>query len=168
METNISQFNGKRIHKKQSWVHSIMQMNDYNLSQCLFGEHLLALNENQNKPIGIVESEKTAIIASNYINNAVWHATGGLELLNPATNPNRFKSLVGRKVILYPDLSTPNNFNGNTPYDIWSIKAEFLRSMGIDVKVSDNLERIANEKDRINGFDIADYISKEVLNLSSI
>ena len=43
------------------WVHSALQLPDYNLKQCLFGEHRL---KNTNKPVCIVESEKSAVIAS--------------------------------------------------------------------------------------------------------
>ena len=55
------------------WVHSRLQrekkLQAFNLKQCLFGLHQLA-HHNQPlkpKPIGIVESEKTAIIASIYM-----------------------------------------------------------------------------------------------------
>jgi len=106
---------GKREHKKQTWVHSVMNTQDFNLSQCLFGEHLLALDKNRNKSIAIVESEKTAIIASSFVDKVVWLATGGLDLLNPATNPSRFKHLVGKNVILFPDLSLPTHLTAILP-----------------------------------------------------
>ena len=64
----IMQYNketGKRIKEpisKISWVHSRLRINDFNLAQCLFGEHLL---QDTTKIVAIVESEKTAIIGLN-------------------------------------------------------------------------------------------------------
>ncbi|SDB80939.1 DUF6371 domain-containing protein [Williamwhitmania taraxaci] len=152
---------GKRQHKKQTWVHAVMGLKGFNLSQCLFGEHLLGLEENREKGVAIVESEKTAIIASRFIDSVVWLATGGLELLNPATNPAKFKPLIGRQVILYPDLSLPNSFNGDTAFKSWTRKAEFLRFMGVKVTVSELLENVATDEERENGFDIADYLIRK-------
>ncbi len=48
-----------------SWAHSLMKLPDYNLRQCFFGEHLLPMN--RGKPVALVESEKTALIASWYL-----------------------------------------------------------------------------------------------------
>jgi len=156
---------GKRVHKKQTWVHSILNLEKFNLSQCLFGEHLIN-TENNSKDIAIVESEKTAIIASNYISNITWLATGGLELLNPVTHPEKFKCLIGKNVILYPDLSLPNKFNGDTAFDNWSRKAFALKKLGINVNVSELLEKNAADKERNSGFDIADYFIQEHINQS--
>lgn len=152
---------GKRHHKKQNWVHSVLKLEKFNLSQCLFGEHLLGLEENQNKTVAIVESEKTAIIASFFAKNAIWLATGGIQQLNPATNPDRFKALIGKNVILYPDLSLPNSYDGDTAYKNWIRKADFLKYLDVNVSVSDLLEQVATEDERKSGYDIADYLIKE-------
>jgi len=157
---------GRRVHKKQNWVHSILKLTDFNLSQCLFGEHLLALPENCNKTIAIVESEKTAIITSYFLNDLIWLASGGIEMFNPVKQPDKFKILIGRKVILYPDSSMPNSYNGDTAFENWSRKASHLKKMGVDVKVSELLEKESTEKERMEGFDIADYFIKETLGLS--
>lgn len=56
---------GKRVKdpfNHVSWAHSLMKLPDYNLRQCFFGEHLLPMN--RGKPVALVESEKTALIAS--------------------------------------------------------------------------------------------------------
>lgn len=66
----IMQYNaktGKRIKEPYahvSWVHTELDIPEFHLQQCYFGEHLLY---NSRKPVAIVESEKTAIIASFYI-----------------------------------------------------------------------------------------------------
>lgn len=54
---------------------------DWQLSQCLFGEHLLALY--QGKPVGLVESEKTAVIAAGLMPKYMWLATGGHPIPGP-------------------------------------------------------------------------------------
>lgn len=53
---------------------------DFHLKQCLFGEHRIQASTG---PICIVESEKTAIIASIYFPNATFVATGGLQNMQP-------------------------------------------------------------------------------------
>ena len=45
------------------------------LKQCLFGEHLLA--KYPDKPVALVESEKTAVIMSRIYPDILWLATGG-------------------------------------------------------------------------------------------
>src|SRR5690554_6022184 len=104
----IMQYNpdtGKRIKHKSgaiNWVHNILKRRNpkytnYNLNQCYFGEHLLKFYPN--KPIAIVEAEKTAVIASMIYTNYIWLAAGNLNGLNI----EKFKVLRDRYVILYPD-----------------------------------------------------------------
>ena len=88
---------GKRVKQpinKISWVHTVLKLHDFNLLQCLFGEHLLIDN---NKPVAIVESEKTAIIASIYLPDMIWLACGGCGNLSIKL----CGSLKGRKVLLF-------------------------------------------------------------------
>lgn len=69
---------GKRIKESNNhvtWVHSVLHKEDYNLKQCFFGEHLLS--EDKSRPVALVESEKTAIIASYYLPQFLWIASGG-------------------------------------------------------------------------------------------
>lgn len=59
---------GKRVKHPQPhvcWVHTEMKLKDYNLRQCFFGEHLLPLYPD--RKVFVVESEKTAVIASHFI-----------------------------------------------------------------------------------------------------
>ncbi len=97
---------GKRIKEPISyvaWLHSAMKLKDYNLKQCLFGEHLILKG---NKPIAIVESEKTAIIASAYFPQYTWLATGGIQNFN-----NRIlQALNSYKVVLFPDAGAYNTW----------------------------------------------------------
>ena len=59
---------GKRT-KEVNWMHE----KGFNFKQCLYGLHLI----DKNKPIAVVESEKTAVIASIVIPNYTWMSTGG-------------------------------------------------------------------------------------------
>ena len=53
-----------------------LNLPNYNLKQCLFGEHLLS--EIPTKPVAIVESEKSALVATHYMPEFIWLATGGI------------------------------------------------------------------------------------------
>lgn len=127
---------GKRT-KKINWVHSLLKIDNFELEQCFFGEHLL---KDKLKPIAIVESEKTAIICSLYVPSFIWLAVGSLTNLNKS----KCDSLRGRNVVLFPDL------NG---FEKWSVKAEEY-----GFRVSDLLERKATEDQKKEGLDIADFL----------
>lgn len=60
-----------------SWVHCDKRKfkKDYNLKQCLFGEHLIT----DGCKVAICESEKTAVCMSMILPQYVWLATGGLQ-----------------------------------------------------------------------------------------
>lgn len=109
----------------------------------MFGEHLLI---DKIKPVAIVESEKTAIIASVYLPQFIWVAVGSLTNLTA----EKCSILKGRKVILFPDLNA---------FDKWTSKAKELSHIAIFF-VSDLLERKATEAERQKGFDLADYLVK--------
>ncbi len=128
-----------------NWVRTVTKIDKFNFIQCFFGEHLLNKPENISKTIIIVESEKSAIVASAYFANYVWIASGGANGLTMSKS----SVLEGRNIILYPDLGK---------FDLWSKKAEDLQSICASVKVSDFLEKKAMEEDRAGGFDIADYL----------
>ena len=124
------------------WAHKVMKIEPYHLQQCLFGEHLLTVD--LQKPVAIVESEKTAVVAAGFIPEYVWLATAGKNNLNR----DKLKALQGRRVKLYPDLMA---------YDKWKEIAGGVSG----VSVSDILERRASEADRAGGLDLADYLLKE-------
>jgi hypothetical protein len=132
----------KEVTPPVQWVHSLLKLPEFNLSQCLFGEHLLKDTTN---PVAIVESEKTAIIASCYLPEFIWLACGGSEGLNL----DKCKHLKGRRVVLYPDAGM---------YDKWSAKAEQMRPICGSVSVSSLIEEHATDRERQTGFDLADYL----------
>lgn len=131
---------GHRVKNRINWVHSVL-MNDFNLKQCFFGEHLLKDNPG---PIAIAESEKTAIIASVFLPKFVWLATGGLHNLKES----KFKPLAGRKVVLYPDLNV---------FEKWKQKADALADIA-RIGISEILEKNATDEERKKGLDLADYL----------
>lgn len=148
--------------KRQSvdWIHSRMIKakllpENFNLVQCFFGQHLLKLNPAAT--VAIVESEKTAIIASGLMPDFIWIAAGQLQGLNI----DKCKCLTGRNVVLFPDLSEKKE-NRMTAFEVWSAKAtEIMKTYQCKVIVSDILERNATGTDRQKGLDIADYLISE-------
>ncbi|WP_255473257.1 DUF6371 domain-containing protein [Formosa sp. L2A11] len=145
---------GRRT-KYINWVHAKKlkqkQLNKFHLKQCLFGLHLLNTNQ---KPIAIVESEKTACIMSLLFAKYLWMATGSLNGLNE----EKLKPLKNRPIILYPDLGR-EGVNGS-PYMQWKLKKEHLNKVGFNIQISDLLEKKANHNQRLKGLDIADYFLK--------
>ena len=85
-----------------TWAHKHPQLKQSfkgeELQQCIFGEHLLT--SNPNKPVALVESEKTAVVMSRFIPEYVWLATGGSQGIK---SNERLSPLVGRNVFLVPD-----------------------------------------------------------------
>lgn len=141
--------NGHRVKEPYNhinWVHSLLY-EDFELRQCLFGEHLLT--DDKTIPVAIVESEKTAIISSIYFPEFIWLAAGAKSNLKP----ERCKCLMGRSVTLFPDLGA---------YEDWQRKAEIL-SYFCDIEVSDILETNADSHDKEEGYDLADYLIQHKL-----
>lgn len=106
---------GHRVKDKRlyptTWLHARMRRaqgelrfddNIHRESYCLFGLHLLHLYPNAT--VNIVESEKTAIIASIAYNNphySLWMATTGLKRLTKESLAPIIKA--GRSIVLWPD-----------------------------------------------------------------
>lgn len=134
---------GKRVKEPVSyitWVHKVLIREDFNLKQCLFGEHLL---KDKSRSVAIVESEKSAIIGSAYFPQLVWIAVGSLMNLKASL----IAPLKGRKIILYPDLGA---------FDKWKAKAKEFSGFA-NFAVSDILERISTDEEKKQGLDIADF-----------
>ncbi len=128
----------KNVPNAFDWAHRHGKR-DYQLEQCLYGLHLI---KRESQPIAIVESEKSAILASLAIPGYVWTATGGKQ------NFRLMEVVKGRDVTLFPDLGA---------FEQWS---EHAGKFGF--KVSSLLEDIATPEDRESGLDIADYIINEL------
>lgn len=124
------------------WVHKDSIFKDFNLNQALFGQHLL--DKDVTRPIAIVESEKTAVIASVYLPQFLWLAAGSLTNLSL----KKCQVLSGRNVTLFPDL------NG---FELWSEKASELSTIA-RITISDLLEKKGSAAERESGLDLADYL----------
>ena len=131
-----------------NWIHAIMKKqgllpDDYHLVQCLFGEHLLKMYPT--KVVALVESEKSALIASAVYPDYIWLATGGKSQLSI----DKLKVLQGRTVVMFPDVDG---------FEYWNNKAKEVEAIGCKVVVSDLLEKNATDEDRANKIDIADWL----------
>ncbi len=138
---------GHRVQKPYphiTWVHSALRMRDFKLNQCFFGEHLLP--NIRDKPVALVESEKTAILATHYLPQYLWLATGGK---CSCMNRETIKSLQGREVMLVPDLNAT---------DEWRRRMTIFYEFGIKVTLFDKLELMATDEERVQGLDLADYL----------
>lgn len=135
------------------WVHSRMKKNgmlpgDWNISQCLFGEHLLRSKMAEGKSIALVESEKSAIIGAGAFPQYLWMATGGIGNLNE----ERMQAIKDRNIIIFPDVDG---------FSKWREKAS--KFAGYHIMISDILERNATQEERDAKIDIADWIIKGIL-----
>ena len=147
--------NGHRIKNNTSgadWVHSKLMKagllpSDWQLTQCLFGEHLLNWSMNRDKVVALVESEKSALIGAACFPDYVWLASGGKSQLSV----DKMKVLEGRTVILFPDVDG---------YSDWKEKAKEL--IYFKVTVSDILERNATAEERAAKIDIADWLVSQL------
>ena len=131
-----------------NWLHSILKRRkqlppDWQLTQCLFGEHLLP--QHQDKTVALVESEKTAIICSAMMPQYLWLATGGKSGLTS----ERLSFLKGRKIIVFPDIDA---------FKDWQQK--IFTFPHLDIRISRLLEDNATPADREAHIDLADWILK--------
>lgn len=140
---------GKRVKEntpyKVNWLHYILIKKkhlpeDWTLSQCVFGEHLLDMYPDQ--PVILVESEKSAIIGAGFFPEYIWLATGGKTQLGDKLNV-----LKGRKVIAFPDIDAMTEWQDyfNEHYDL-------------GVSVENIYDGIATPEDYANQIDVADLL----------
>ena len=128
-----------------SWLHTRLKRRhqlpkDWQITQCLFGEHLL--QKYPDKTVALVESEKTAIICSALMPEYLWLATGGKSQFN-----QRLAVLKSRKIIAFPDIDG---------YHTWLNKSTDFPFL--DLRVSDLLEKNATPADREAHIDLADWL----------
>lgn len=138
--------NGKKIfylatgmrHRGSSPCYTHLTANGFRI--CLFGEHLLP--QEPQKPIAIVESEKTAVVASICYPENVWLASGS----NNGLTEEKMRALPRRQQInLFPDCDQAGR-------EAFAKAKEKLEAMGYVVELHD----IAPEK--TDGTDLADMI----------
>lgn len=131
----------------QTWELKRQKQSDRRAPWCLFGEHLI--NARPDAPIGIVESEKTALIASLFMPEYVWLATGGLARLKAET----CAAVRERDCYLFPDADGVH---------AWREKAAKMKAEGFNnlIIAADFVLRYAEQpKD-----DLADIILRQTEN----
>lgn len=140
---------GHRVKGAASWAHALTGgiPEGFKLDQCLFGEHLL--DKYPEARLGIVEAEKTALIARLLVPAVLWLAVGGLGELKQS----KLLPLAGRRVTLWPDLGKG--------FIEWSAKACDLDPLIASLSVANLLEKVATDDERERGLDLADYLLKK-------
>jgi len=133
-----------------TWVHSLLKKQgvlpqEWELTQCLFGEHLL--KKYPDKPVGLVEAEKTALICAALMPQCVWVAVGGKGQLG-----DKVEVLYGRTIIAFPD---------SDAQDKWEEK--IAERPYLNIQISHILEKYATPEELANGADIADVLIRWIL-----
>lgn len=128
--------NGHRIKGTNRFVHTKLGVK--NVEQCLFGLHLLVIGDQL--PIGLVESEKTAVIMAGKLPAYIWMATSGIQ------NTSKAYALRGRKVVAFPD---------GDAYLEWT---DSLAPYGF--RVSSALQKYLTEDEQEEGKDLADFVNR--------
>ena len=154
-------------------------------SHCFFGQHLLGHTEiteitekgcalsnhklqnsniklqtskiklQRNKPVVcVVEAEKSAFILSELYPDNIWLAAGGLG----EVQPDKFRALRGRKVILFPD-TDPDGI----AFQRWTEAANLVMQASFweespPIRVSSILEEHATEEQKERKVDLVDYL----------
>ena len=120
---------------------TLLRNYEANLQQTFFGCHLVK----EASRVGIVESEKSALICSILMPEITWIATGGCNGCK-WTESVIFQPLAGKRVVLYPDAGM---------FAKWEEKATILRDGGIDATVSRACEGLPHN------WDVADVLLRE-------
>jgi hypothetical protein len=145
---------GKRLkgdYDTSALVRKLKLKADFNYKQVFFGEHLLP--KYPDKPIAIVESEKSAIIASLCFSEFVWLGSNSKTWLKA----ERLTRLGQRQIILYPDADG---------FDQWQSVTVDAQRQGLNVKVSNLIENHATDEQKTNGYDLADYLINQQVEIN--
>ena len=113
----------------QGWTHGpLIQRGllppDWQLYQCLFGEHLLP--QRPDAHVCLVESEKTALIMAACQPQHLWLATSG----SGGLSTEKLECLRGRRITLFPDSGC---------YDKW--QKVLRQTQGLQYTISEKLEQ---------------------------
>lgn len=133
------------------WMHKTMtpppKLEEWTLRP--FG--LRQLHQMPHAPVGIVESEKTALLCAAALPGMAWVAVGGLQNLTAYDNEcTVIAALKGRRVVLYPDADA---------VDDWTTKAGTLKKNGFTVTVDTEWMEGLTDDQRADGHDLGDVIT---------
>ena len=145
-------------HIGSGWVSTMLKQRYPECSRyirpehCLFGLHLAS--EDEQRPVAIVESERSAVILSELLPKQLWMATAypsNFNLLSLAP-------LQGRRVILYPRTDAAMEH-----YLAWlEIADQARRKYQLDITVRNFLEEQATPEQKEREIDLWDYIRESV------
>ena len=106
--------------------------------------------------VAVVESEKSAVILSEWFPQCLWLATGGLNELTAV----KLFPLRGRKVILFPDTDSQGRAFG-----LWyQVAREAQRLLGQPITVSPLLEQRATVDQKARKIDLVDFLFEAHVN----
>ncbi len=145
---------GRRDKNKFSWIKN--QNENLEMRQVFFGLHLL--NYFKNNTVGIVESEKTAMLCDLFFDDKiVWLASGGLQ----GITERKMKDLRERTVVLFPDLSAENS--KIKAYDEWKKKAKIIgENLKMNIKINTYLNFYSSGEEQNNQEDLGDFILRNI------
>ncbi len=145
---------GSGSHAADTWVSTLLKHRIPELAQyfpptehCLFGLHLLR----EVGGIGIVESERSAVILSELYPSLLWLATA-----HPANaTVDRFEPLQGHPITLFPRTD-----DTMSTYLSWVDLADHAECLyHLDITVDDTLEKHATPEQKARCIDLVDFIS---------
>lgn len=144
----------------QNWSHRFLY-ETFTLSRCFFGSHLLSSMPDF---IGIVESPKSAIIASSVYDNAVFLASCGSNCLQMCIDDAMRNDTAKRaflnasQVRFFPDASPDDK-----QYQQWrKVAANFYLKEGVNCELDEMVLNVS-DNEKIEGFDIADFLVSQSL-----
>ena len=128
----------KSGHLPESWSRS----------GCLYGEHLL--DRWPEATIGLVESEKTALVAAVKLSKYLWLATGGMK-----QNIERAKAVLnGRRVVVFPDADAAQewteHFHGLPGWSVCNIAKDLADVYGPKCDLCDVLVQQATQGEKVS------------------
>lgn len=160
-------------HVGDAWASALMKATGqlpewWNPSHCFFGQHLISEEgggwkveenmfsavsaisaRNSARGIGIVESERSAVILSELYPSLLWLANS-----YPANlTEQHFQPLQGHAVTLFPRTDP----FGNTYTAYLELADQVRRSLGLDIRVSPILEDHATPEQKQQQIDIVDF-----------
>ena len=145
----------RKKEKGANWVHcqdgTGLATKDQLAPQCLFGEHLIGElianppTDGKKPRVGVLESEKSAIILSILCPDIIWLATGGMDNFNA----EMLEVIKPFDVFVYPDADA---------LDIWSKKVEQFNRDGYHLYIPDWYREKCTPEAREKKMDIVDMM----------
>ena len=146
--------NDMKNHIGSKDTDSMVVLSSSKWKQKLNGQYHATQHTYTGKPVCVVESEKSAVILSEWYPQYVWMATGGMGNVQP----ERFRGLRGQRVILFPDTDTDG-----TAYRRWYEAAQVVMQQPFweespPIRVSPVLELHASPEQKEAKIDLVDFL----------